>query len=383
MNHRLRLRAAVFAALALAAAASLLAAPAAAASDDPAAVAAAYLRARTAAVASRHPSTVLAPFVVPGSPLALRERWVARGTAMRQADLGHIVDGVACDVAVGSVGPTGVSPVIVAAHVITTVSWHAAGGSSTEATGVDHILTLAPTGAGWRVTADAYVDVEQPALLERAGAPAARVHLAGDRLEAAAAAARAVQAVAVSRDATPPAEAAPATLPATRGYADRLVYDRDAVRAYADRYALTYNPTYARFTGDCCNFVSQGAFAGGMPVALGDWTTGWWYDKQGTGSPSDDAYSWSWISCSRQTSFWVGTRIDWVSGIAGVGKGDVVYYDWTGDGSWDHVAVLAGTNSAGQKVVDAHTTDHYRVFWKLGTSSTRYRFGRVRAAWVV
>ena len=60
-------------------------------------------------------------------------------------------------------------------------------------------------------------------------------------------------------------------------------------------------------------------------------------------------------------------------------RGDFIYYDWSGDGVWDHVAVVAGTNSAGQKVIDAHTTDHYRVYWKLGCSSTKYRYAQVRA----
>jgi hypothetical protein len=235
------------------------------------------------------------------------------------------------------------------------------------------------------VTADSSNDVEVPALLERAGVPVVRVRAAERRLEEAAAAARRLPA-----PASPATEDAASTLPssavvepAVKGYAYRLVYDRDAARAYADRYALDYNPTYARFTGDCCNFVSQGARAGGMPMALGDWTSGWWYDKEGTSTPSDDAYSWSWISCSRQIAYWLGTRIDWATSISNVSRGDVIYYDWTGDGSWDHVAILAGTNSAGQKVIDAHTTDHYHWFWKLGTAGTRYKFGRVRAAWVV
>ena len=61
----------------------------------------------------------------------------------------------------------------------------------------------------------------------------------------------------------------------------------------------------------------------------------------------------------------------------------LIYYDWSGDGVWDHVAVVAGSNSAGQKVIDAHTTDHYRVYWKLGYSGTRYRYARVRPQWVV
>ena len=58
-------------------------------------------------------------------------------------------------------------------------------------------------------------------------------------------------------------------------------------------------------------------------------------------------------------------------------------YDWSGDGYWDHVAVVAGSNSAGQKVVDAHTTDHYHAYWKMGSSSTHYKYARVRAQWVV
>ena len=58
-------------------------------------------------------------------------------------------------------------------------------------------------------------------------------------------------------------------------------------------------------------------------------------------------------------------------------------HDWTGDGTWDHVAELVGTNSAGQKVVDAHTTDHYHVYWKLGSSSCRYRYAHTRATVVI
>ena len=394
MNQRLRLRAFAFLALLLATAAGFLAAPAAAATAAPEEVAAAYLRARAAAVASARPSRVLAPYVVAGSALAAREALVARGAALRQADLGHGLDRVGCDVTILDVSPQPrADTVVIGARAVVTQAWHARGALDQQASGVDHLLTLKRRGGAWRVTADAYVDVELPALLERAGATAARVRAAARRLETAAAAAHAAHArtgwdiaaappaASGAHQAIPPGGAG--LQPAARGYVDRLVYDREAVRAYADKYALGYNPTYMRFSGDCCNFVSQSAFAGGMPVSLGDWTTGWWYGKNGTSSPSDDSWSWSWISCSKQIAFWLGTRIDWVSSISSVGKGDVVYYDWTGDGLIDHVAVLVGTNAAGQKVIDAHTTDHCRAYWKLGSSSTRYKFGRVRAYWVI
>ena len=41
------------------------------------------------------------------------------------------------------------------------------------------------------------------------------------------------------------------------------------------------------------------------------------------------------------------------------------------------------TNSAGQRIVDAHTTDHYHVYWKLGSSKAQYRFARVQPQWVI
>ncbi len=138
-----------------------------------------------------------------------------------------------------------------------------------------------------------------------------------------------------------------------------------------------------RFGADCANFVSQGARAGSMPVNLGAWDTGWWYQNKNTSSPSDDSYSWSWINVAKQFGFWNGLRTDWRSSINSIGTGDMVYYDWSGDGVWDHVAMVVGTNSANQKVVDAHTTDYYHTFWKMGYSSTQYRFARVRPYWVI
>jgi len=62
---------------------------------------------------------------------------------------------------------------------------------------------------------------------------------------------------------------------------------------------------------------------------------------------------------------------------------DFTGHDWSGDGAWDHVAVVAGSNSAGQKVVDAHTTDYFHAYWKMGYSSTHYKYARVRAYWVI
>jgi cell wall-associated NlpC family hydrolase len=361
-----------FAAAVASPAAGAVSAPAAA--GDPAAPATAYLEARAAAVTAADPGAELAPWLVPGSALARTETLVAAGAALRGLPAGRTVESAACAVTVLDERPAGDGgSVVVTARAVTTLTWRSPNGrSDVEGSGVDHTLTLTRSSGSWLVTADAYTDVLKAACLEAAGASRTRVRTAVRTAE---------------RDATPltlPARTASrAAIPARR-YTAVISYDRPAAQAYADKYALSYNPTYVRFAGaDCANFASQCARAGDMPQSRGATSSGWWYDKDGTSSPSDDTYSLSWINVTRQIAYWNGSRTDWETSAGMLSRGDFIYYDWSGDGVWDHVAVVAGTNSAGQKVIDAHTTDHYRVYWKLGTSSTRYRYAKVRAQWVV
>ena len=361
--------------VALAATACGAAAAPAAAAPGPAATATAYLQARTAAITAADPGAVLATWTTPAGTLAATERAVARGTALRAACLGHQIDSVGNETTVLETVPgAGPDTATVRAHVITTMVWHTAGMKrSTEASGVDHTVSLQRSGDRWQVVDDAYLDDMVPSYLETAAASPAVVRRAVRRLE------RASRPLALPG----PARTWVMRISPGRRYQDILTYDRSAAAGYADRYALSYNPGYVRFGADCAHFASQGGRAGGMPVNSGDYSSGWWYDKKGTSSTADDSYSLSWINVTKQMSYWDGSRTDWVTSISGLGKGDFIYYDWSGDGYWDHVAVVAGTNSAGQKVVDAHTTDYYRTYWKMGYSSTRYKFARVRAQWVI
>jgi hypothetical protein len=347
--------------------------------DDPAAVAERYLQARAAASTAPDPAAALALWFCPGSPLAAREALLARGVAERRRALGHFVDDMRCDVTIVSVelDPAGETATVTARAVVTT-DWHARGGDSVEASAVDHRVQLRREGDRWLVTADRYLDTLSPALLEAAGADAAQVARAAAALELHG---DALLPQPLEGDRLDQPDSGAALLPALRAiYPEVIYYDRSAAAAYADRYALNYNSTYIRFSADCCNFASQCARAGKMPQIFLNTVT-WWYDKNGTSSPVDDKWSTSWPWVPLQMSSWAGRRISWVTSITSVTKGDFVYYDWTGDGTWDHVAVLVGTNSLGQKVVDAHTTDHYRVYWKLGTASTKYKFARVYTRW--
>ena len=345
-----------------------------AAPPGPAAAATAYLEARAAAVTAADPGAALAPWLASGAAPAAHERTVARGEARRAAELGHLLDAVTGQVTVAdvAVAPGGASAKV-RAHVVTTTSWHAATMEpSRESSGIDHVVSLALVNGAWKVTGDVYADDQVPAFLEAAGASQGVVRRAARRLEQAS-----------QRTPVGPVRAAWRVRARGRRYADIITYDRDAARDYADRYALSYNPAYVAFGADCANFASQSARAGSMPVTSGTVDSGWWYDRNGTSGTGDDKYSMSWINVTRQNSFWNGRRADWVASINDLGRGDFVYYDWSGDGVWDHAAVVTGTNSAGQKVVDAHTTDYLHAFWKMGYSSTKYRFARVRSQWVV
>ena len=361
---------------ALAAAACAAAAPASAsgpAANAAAAAATEYLEARAAAITVADPSAALAEWVVPGSALARTEAQLARGTALRGRSLGRVAESAACLVTVrGSALAEDGLTAVVTGRAVTTVTWRArAGTTDIEASGIDHTLTLSREGDGWVVVADAYTDVQRPGCLEAAGASRSRIRAAARRLERSSAQIRLPRRT-IRRVPIP-----------QRRYKAVITYDRPAAQAYADRYALSYNSTYVRFSGaDCANFASQCARAGDMPMAGSTLSSGWWYDKRSSSSPGDDTYSLSWINVTKQMGYWNTRRTDWVTSAGKLNRGDFVYYDWSGDGVWDHVAVIAGANSAGQRVIDAHTTDHSRVYWKLGSSSTKYKYAKVRASWI-
>jgi hypothetical protein len=346
--------------------------------------ASAYLRARARGVLGPAQARALAVHCPAGSHLARREAVLAAGARRLAAALGHVTTAVSCRVRVSSVRPAGGGAIAVAARAVTLVTWSdRAGRTDTEGEGLDHILTLACRDGRWLVTADAYVSDLTPRLLAAGGAPRRAVAVAARSLElrARAASARADGLPATPASASSSAAPAPASAPlrATPGYVAKLTFDRSAAKAYADRYALSYDPTYTSFSSDCADFGSQVMFAGGYPQFGDTYASGWWYDKHGTSAPGNDTYSHAWIAVANQQGAWNVKYTDFVSSVSGLGAGDFIYYDWTGDGTWDHVAELVGTNSAGQRIVDAHTTDHYHVYWKLGTSATHYRYARARA----
>jgi len=142
----------------------------------------------------------------------------------------------------------------------------------------------------------------------------------------------------------------------------RVVYDRAAAAAYADRWALSADPAcWTSNDHDCANFVSQCVAAGGLrPI---DGPAGTWRSA-GRGVPSI-----GWLNCDAQQRVWSSSAETGGPFIAQAGSrqpaawatGDVVYLGNTvgGVAEWQHVIICVGKRG-GAWVYDSHTVAHRR-----------------------
>lgn len=56
-------------------------------------------------------------------------------------------------------------------------------------------------------------------------------------------------------------------------------------------------------------------------------------------------------------------------------KGDLLFYDWNGDGLPQHVSIIVVNNT---DLVDAHTNSRYHEFWTLERFNPDYRTTAIR-----
>ncbi len=158
-------------------------------------------------------------------------------------------------------------------------------------------------------------------------------------------------------------------------------YNRLAAVAYADEWWNKANPRYHHFEVDCTNFVSQCLFAGGIPMNYTNRReSGWWYEGYANGK---ERWSFSWaVAHSLQTyllSDQGGFRADRLQRPAELQLGDVISYDWDGDGRFTHTTIVTAFDSAGSPLVNAHTNDSRHRYWSYRdsyawTERTQYTF---------
>jgi hypothetical protein len=162
-------------------------------------------------------------------------------------------------------------------------------------------------------------------------------------------------------------------------------YNRAQAVAYAERYWNSANPAYPRFKDDCTNFISQCVHAGGIPMAFtGQKGKGWWF--RGGKNPG---WSYSWTVAH---SFYLQLK----SGKAPIRAvelltpdlllpGDIICYDFDGDGRWQHNTIVVAKDTDGMPLVNAHTTNSSRRYWEYRDSTAytpkiRYAFFHIRGS---
>lgn len=126
-------------------------------------------------------------------------------------------------------------------------------------------------------------------------------------------------------------------------------YNVSKAIAYADKYCINYNSSYNSYKGrggDCANFVSQCLYAGGFKQ------DSVWY-----------RHSVAWINVMKQIAHFkaYGTFLNANNG--NLIKGNPIYFDWNGDGTYDHATICVGRNNNGVAILDSHTKDLYHATW--------------------
>ncbi|MBE1555083.1 amidase domain-containing protein [Sporosarcina limicola] len=156
------------------------------------------------------------------------------------------------------------------------------------------------------------------------------------------------------------------------------MYDREAAVRYADTWWNGRNPAFPSFDVDCTNFVSQCLLAGGAPMhGYPNREQGWWL-RGGTWSFSwSVAHSMRWYLASSKK----GLTATQVSSAEQLGLGDVIAYDFQGDGRFDHTTIVTAKDGS-VPLVNAHTYNAQHRHWAYkdsyaSTPDARYVFFKI------
>ncbi|SDH54146.1 Putative amidase domain-containing protein [Alteribacillus persepolensis] len=156
-------------------------------------------------------------------------------------------------------------------------------------------------------------------------------------------------------------------------------YDRHAAVQYAERWWNDYNPAYRKFKDNCTNFISQCLRAGNAPMrGMPDRGKGWWHQKQSWSYSWAVAHSFRWY-LSGSTS---GLTAVEAEDAKELGLGDVICYDFNGDGNWQHSTIVTAFDGNNEPLVNAQTENSRGRYWKYEDSTAwtpniRYKFFRI------
>lgn len=143
-------------------------------------------------------------------------------------------------------------------------------------------------------------------------------------------------------------------------------YNRLAVVRYAETWWNSYNPKYKKFEVDCTNFISQCVHEGGAPMrGYPNKGTGWWMQK--------GSWSYSWAVANAFHTYLkhssAGLQAKRVAKPEKLMVGDVICYDFEGDGKWNHTTVVVAKDANGMPLVNAHTYNSRMRYWAYEDST--------------
>jgi hypothetical protein len=149
---------------------------------------------------------------------------------------------------------------------------------------------------------------------------------------------------------------------------ERLSYQYDRLKAvqYAEKWWNSYNPAYKKFENDCTNFISQCLRAGEAPMrGYPKRGTGWWM--------RNDNWSYSW-SVAHSLRLYLpasksGLRAVEVGSPDELKLGDVICYDFEGDGRYNHNTIVTSKDAFGMPLVNAHTHNSRLRYWSYEDST--------------
>ena len=142
------------------------------------------------------------------------------------------------------------------------------------------------------------------------------------------------------------------------------LYNRNKAVEYANKWWNGYNPRFRHFEVDCTNYISQCLLAGGAPMSFGNKTSGWWYKGYGS---YNDSWSYSWAVAHSLKWFLTtnknGLTANNVNSPNDLSIGDIICYDFDGDGKWQHNTIVTAINQQGLPLVNAHTVNSKQRLW--------------------
>lgn len=160
--------------------------------------------------------------------------------------------------------------------------------------------------------------------------------------------------------------------------AERIAFTYDRLKAvqYAERWWNDYNPAYKKFDVDCTNYISQCLHAGGAPMrGYPNKGSGWWMRN------NNWSYSWAVANSLRVylSESTLGLRAKEVLSPERLILGDVICYDFEGDGRYNHNTIVTGKDALGMPLVNAHTYNSRMRYWAYEDSSAytpniKYKF---------